>query len=86
MEGLPERAGNARGRAAEVERVRSQQPAGPGELKERYGKNIPLEETVVSPQAVFDAPQLTTVASAAAVFVVMDDGKNNSRRSLFVAL
>ncbi|MBK1759714.1 MAG: YiiX family permuted papain-like enzyme, partial [Escherichia coli] len=31
-------------------------------LKERYGKNIPLEETVVSPQAVFDAPQLTTVA------------------------
>ena len=30
--------------------------------KERYGKNIPLEETVVSPQAVFDAPQLTTVA------------------------
>ncbi|MFO6483630.1 hypothetical protein ACLBR5_01320 [Escherichia coli] len=24
--------------------------------------NIPLEETVVSPQAVFDAPQLTTVA------------------------
>lgn len=31
-------------------------------LKERYGKNIPLEETVVSPQAGFDAPQLTTVA------------------------
>ncbi|MCV5185469.1 hypothetical protein OFB79_24875, partial [Escherichia coli] len=30
--------------------------------QERYGKNIPLEETVVSPQAVFDAPQLTTVA------------------------
>lgn len=31
-------------------------------LKERYGKNIQLEETVVSPQALFDAPQLTTVA------------------------
>ncbi|WP_340533039.1 YiiX family permuted papain-like enzyme [Escherichia coli] len=31
-------------------------------LKERYGKNIPLDETVVSPQAVFDAPQLITVA------------------------
>ncbi len=28
-------------------------------LKERYGKNIPLEETVVSPQAVFDANQRT---------------------------
>ena len=37
---LPERAGNARGRAAEVERVRSQQPAGPGEaqrtLRQKY--------------------------------------------------
>lgn len=38
VEGLPERAGNARGRAAEVERVRSQQPAGRAKLKERYGK------------------------------------------------
>ena len=40
VEGLPERAGNARGRAAEVERVRSQQPAGPGEaqrtLRQKY--------------------------------------------------
>ena len=33
VEGLPERAGNARGRTAEVERVRSQQPAGPGEAQ-----------------------------------------------------
>ncbi len=41
-------------------------------LKERYGKNIPLEETVVSPQAVFDAPQLTTVAKEwYAVFLVI---------------
>ena len=62
VEGLPERAGNARGRAAEVERVRPEQPQVQAKLKERYGKNIPLEETVVSPQAVFDAPQLTTVA------------------------
>nr|WP_287861183.1 YiiX family permuted papain-like enzyme [Klebsiella sp.] len=30
-------------------------------LKERYGQNIPLNETVISPQALFDAPQLETV-------------------------
>ncbi|NDO80702.1 hypothetical protein CJP72_07935 [Citrobacter sp. NCU1] len=37
-------------------------PAVQAKLKERYGKNIPLNETVISPQAVFNAPQLTTVA------------------------
>lgn len=31
-------------------------------LKERYGQNVPLNETVISPQALFDAPQLETVA------------------------
>ncbi|MEH3414914.1 YiiX family permuted papain-like enzyme [Phytobacter diazotrophicus] len=31
-------------------------------LNERYGRNIPLNETVISPQALFDAPQLETVA------------------------
>lgn len=30
-------------------------------LTERYGKNIPLEETVISPQAMFDDPRLETV-------------------------
>lgn len=30
-------------------------------LKERYGKRIPLNETVISPQALFEAPQLETV-------------------------
>ena len=38
------------------------QPAVQIKLQERYGKNIPLNETVISPQAVFDAPQLETVA------------------------
>lgn len=38
------------------------QPAVQIKLKERYGENIPLNETVISPQAVFDAPQLETVA------------------------
>lgn len=37
------------------------QPAVRAKLKERYGNNIPLNETVISPQAVFDAPQLETV-------------------------
>ena len=38
-----------------------QQPIVRAKLKERYGNKIPLNETVVSPQAVFDAPQLETV-------------------------
>ena len=36
-------------------------PAVQAKLKERYGKNVPLNETVISPQAVFDAPELETV-------------------------
>ncbi|MTH46963.1 YiiX family permuted papain-like enzyme [Intestinirhabdus alba] len=40
------------------------QPAVQAKLRERYGNNIPLNETVVSPQALFDAPQLETVAKA----------------------
>ncbi len=30
-------------------------------LRERYGQAIPMDETVISPQALFDAPQLETV-------------------------
>lgn len=30
-------------------------------LRERYGQAIPMDETVISPQALFDAPQLGTV-------------------------
>lgn len=32
-------------------------------LKERYGNNIPLDETVVSPAAIFNSELLTTVES-----------------------
>lgn len=38
-------------------------PAVKQKLAERYGKNIPLEETVVSPAALFDSPLLYTVIS-----------------------
>lgn len=31
-------------------------------LEERYGKNLPLNETVISPQALFEASQMETVA------------------------
>jgi hypothetical protein len=31
-------------------------------LRERYGANVPLDETVISPQAMFDSALLTTVA------------------------
>ncbi|AGB80285.1 Orthopoxvirus protein of unknown function (DUF830) [Enterobacteriaceae bacterium strain FGI 57] len=36
-------------------------PAVQAKIKERYGKHVPLNETVISPQAVFDAPGLETV-------------------------
>lgn len=32
-------------------------------MRERYGNNIPLDETVISPAAVFDSELLTTVLS-----------------------
>ena len=31
-------------------------------MKERYGKNIPLDETVISPQAIFESELLVTIA------------------------
>ncbi|MBA3178032.1 hypothetical protein CBX59_016640 [Salmonella enterica] len=37
------------------------QPIAQAKLKERYGKRIPLNETVISPQALFEASQLETV-------------------------
>lgn len=50
-------------------------------LKERYGKNIPLEETVVSPQAVFDAPQLTTVAKEWPLFSWKYDQNSGTKKA-----
>ncbi len=38
-------------------------PAVKKKLQERYGKTIPKEETVISPQAVFESELLETVAS-----------------------
>lgn len=38
-------------------------PAVRVKLRERYGAAIPLQETVISPQAMFDSPLLTTVVS-----------------------
>lgn len=32
-------------------------------MKERYGDNIPTDETVISPAAIFDSELLTTVTS-----------------------
>ncbi|MCL2589979.1 MAG: YiiX family permuted papain-like enzyme [Betaproteobacteria bacterium] len=37
-------------------------PAVKQKIQERYGNNIPLEETVISPQAMFESPLLTVVA------------------------
>jgi uncharacterized protein YycO len=36
-------------------------PAVKAKLRERYGNAVPLRETVISPQAMFDSPLLTTV-------------------------
>jgi len=32
------------------------------ELKKRYGSDIPLEETVISPSAIFESDKLVTVS------------------------
>ena len=49
------------GKLQKLQEFDLQQPVVRAKLKERYGNKIPLNETVVSPQAVFDAPQLETV-------------------------
>jgi hypothetical protein len=33
-------------------------------LTQRYGNDIPMESTVISPSAVFEAPELKVVAQA----------------------
>lgn len=32
-------------------------------LRERYGDRVPLNERVISPAAIFDSPELTTIAT-----------------------
>jgi hypothetical protein len=38
------------------------EPAVKAKMKERYGNHVPLDETVISPSAMFDSPLLVTVA------------------------
>lgn len=38
-------------------------PAVKAKMRERYGKNIPLDERVISPASMFDSPLLQTVAT-----------------------
>jgi uncharacterized protein YycO len=38
-------------------------PAVKAKLRERYGDAVPLRETVISPQSMFDSPLLTTVTT-----------------------
>ena len=36
-------------------------PAVQAKLRERYGRNLPLDETVISPVSIFNSPELVTV-------------------------
>jgi hypothetical protein len=38
-------------------------PAVKAKLTERYGNNLPLNETVISPVSIFNSPELVTVLS-----------------------
>ena len=37
------------------------QPAVQAKLRERYGNNLPLNETVISPVSIFNSPKLAAV-------------------------
>lgn len=51
------------GRLQRLREFRLDDPAVKAKLRERYGARVPLEETVVSPAAMFDSPLLATVVS-----------------------
>ena len=36
-------------------------PAVQAKLRERYGNQLPLDETVISPVSIFNSPELVTV-------------------------
>jgi hypothetical protein len=38
-------------------------PAVQAKLRERYGKELPLNEPVISPVSVFNSPELVTVVN-----------------------
>jgi hypothetical protein len=48
-------------RAAAYEMPWQSHPAVQAKVRERYGDGVPLDEIVVSPAAIFDAPDLETV-------------------------
>ena len=41
--------------------LRLEDPSVKAKLRERYGENIPLDEPVISPAAMFASPELETV-------------------------
>lgn len=52
-------------RLGELQRIRDfdlSSPVVKAKMRERYGQDIPLDETVVSPVAIFESPLLITVA------------------------
>jgi uncharacterized protein YycO len=49
------------GKTQELRAFRLDDPAVAQKMRERYGKRVPLAETVIAPVAVFDSPLLTQV-------------------------
>ncbi|UXY53944.1 YiiX family permuted papain-like enzyme [Pseudomonas tohonis] len=52
-------------RLGELQRIRDFDLGSPvvkAKMRERYGQEVPLDETVISPVAIFESPQLITVA------------------------
>lgn len=50
------------GTLQKLSEFRLDDPAVQRKMKERYGSRVPMNETVISPSAVYDSPQLGTVA------------------------
>ena len=50
------------GKLQEIREFNLDAPAVKQKLQERYGNNVPLTETVISPQAMFESPLLVVVA------------------------
>jgi len=50
------------GKLQKIREFNLEAPAVKQKLQERYGNNVPLEETIISPQAMFDSSLLMVVA------------------------
>jgi hypothetical protein len=50
------------GKLQKIREFNLKAPAVKQKIRERYGNRIPLEETVIAPQAMFDSPLVTVVA------------------------